>query len=61
MSKKERKPRPQPPRWVWFELDGCWFCKHQNGCSGCKVIKSYVAEQKRKQNRKNKNDIKHSY
>jgi hypothetical protein len=46
MSK--RKVRPQPPRYAWFELDGCWFCKNRKGCGGCKVMKRYVADQKEK-------------
>ena len=46
MSK--RKARPQPPRYVWFETDGCWFCKNRKGCSGCKVMKRYVAIEKAK-------------
>ena len=57
MSKKQRKPRPQPPRWAWWDLDGYWFCDHRNGCSGCKVMKSYVAEQKKKQDRKSKKNF----
>ena len=52
MIGKKRKVRPQPPRWVWLELDGCWFCKKKNACGGCKVMKRIVAEQKRKQNKK---------
>ena len=60
MSKKQRKPRPQPPRWAWWDLDGCWFCDHRNGCSGCKVMKSYVAEQKKKQDRKSKKNFEFS-
>ena len=54
MSKKIRKPRPQPPRHAWLDLDGCWFCKNRNGCSGCKVMKRIVAEQK--ENNKFKNE-----
>lgn len=53
MGKKKRKPRPQPPHWVWWDLDGCSGCKHKNGCSGCSVLKSYVADQKEKNKRKN--------
>ena len=53
MKKKKRKARPQPPKWVWWDLDSCWCCKHKNGCSGCKILKSYVADQKNKNRRKN--------
>lgn len=54
MSAKMRKPRPAIPNWAWLDLDNCWFCKHRNGCSGCKVMKSYSAAQKKKQDRKEK-------
>lgn len=53
MSK--RKVRPQPPRYAWWDLDGCWFCKNRNACGGCKVMKRYVADQKEKVKRKEKN------
>ena len=52
MSK--RKVRPQPPRYAWYELDGCWFCKNRKGCNGCKVMKQYVAKQKEKIKREEK-------
>ena len=52
MSK--RKVRPQPPRYVWFETDGCWFCKNRKGCNGCKIMKHYVADQKEKIKREEK-------
>ena len=47
MSKKWRKCRPSPPPYLFFENDGCWFCKNPNGCSGCKVLKEAVALQKK--------------
>ena len=47
-SMSKRKVRPQPPRYAWWDLDGCWFCKNRKGCNGCKVMKHYVAEQKEK-------------
>ena len=54
-KKKFRKVRPQPPRHAWLDLDGSWFCKKENACGGCKVMKEIVAEQKEKQKRKQKN------
>ena len=57
-KKKFRKVRPQPPWYTWLDLDGCWFCKNRNGCSGCKVMKKIVADQKEKQRRKEKNKFK---
>lgn len=51
MGKAKRKVRPQPPHHVWLDVDGCWFCKKTNACGGCKVMKGYVAEQKRKRRR----------
>ena len=46
MSK--RKVRPQPPRYAWWDVDDCWFCKNRKGCNGCKIMKRYVADQKEK-------------
>lgn len=58
MGKAKRKVRPEPPKWVWFETDGCWFCNNLNGCGGCKVMKGYVALQKKKRrNNARKGDI----
>lgn len=54
MGKALRKVRPQPPHHIWWEVDGCWFCKKKNACGGCKVMKEYVAVQKEKQKRKDK-------
>lgn len=51
MSKKIRKMRPEPPKYYYWDTDNCWFCKNRNGCSGCKVLKQYIAEHK-KRNRK---------
>ena len=54
MKKKLRKARPQPPRWYWLDSDNCWSCSNRNNCSGCKILKKVAAEQKEKQQRKNK-------
>ena len=55
MRSKVRKQRPQPPPWFWYEVDGCWFCKKQGNCGGCKVLKSYVKAQKEKKRKSQKN------
>ena len=49
---KNRKPRPQPPRYYWYDTDGCWCCKNRNGCAGCKFLKRYIAEGKGRNKRK---------
>ena len=58
MGKALRKVRPQPPHYTWLDMDGCWFCKKVNACGGCKVMKNFVAEQKKKQKRIQKNKLK---
>ena len=40
----KRKKRPEPPKHFYFDTDNCWFCKNRKGCSGCKVLKTYIAE-----------------
>ena len=57
MGKAFHKPTPSPPHWYWPDSDGCWWCKYRNnqkGCTGCKILKRIVAEQKRKQNKNKK-------
>ena len=49
---KNRKPRPQPPKYYWYDTDGCWCCKNRNGCAGCKFLKRYIAEGKGRNKRK---------
>ena len=44
-----RKPRPSPPRWHWWNIDGCWFCKNRKACNGCKTLKCHK-RRKDKQN-----------
>ena len=60
-KKKHRKRRPQPPRWVWYMLDGCWFCENRTNCGRCKVMKEQVAFQKQKQKRKEKAELRKLY
>lgn len=55
MGKAKRKVKPQPPWHFWYDVDGCWFCDNRTGCGRCKVMKNYVAAQKEKQKRKEKN------
>jgi len=51
MSRKQRKPRPEPPHWYWLDSDNCWNCKNRNNCNGCKILKQLSAQLKKK-NRK---------
>ena len=51
MAKKRRKPRPEPSYHFWLDTDGCWFCDNRNGCSGCKVLKRYVHQERSKRKR----------
>ena len=57
MSKKRIKPSPEVPWYVWYDLDGCWFCKHKNGCHNCKVMKKYRHKQIEEQKNKEKKDF----
>ena len=42
MKKKYRKPRPQPPRWFWWDNDNCWDCKYNhNKCNSCERLKIF--------------------
>ncbi len=52
-----RKPRPSLPKWYWWDSDNCWFCDNRTGCNGCKVIKKYVANQKKKKKLKEENEL----
>lgn len=52
-----RKPRPSVPRWVWWDLDCCWFCNNRKNCNNCKVMKEYNAIFREKRKRKEKNSL----
>lgn len=54
MGKAKRKPRPQPPRWYWLDVDGCWDCNHPNNCNQCKRLKHQRAFERVKRERKSK-------
>lgn len=61
MGKAKHKPTPQPPRWYWREVDGCWWCEYaisQKGCSNCKYLKAQRNEEREKRKRKVKNELK---
>lgn len=36
-----RKPRPSPPHWHWWNVDGCYFCHNRKACNGCKTLKDH--------------------
>ena len=44
MGKAKRKPRPDIPRWAWYDRDGCWFCKNRNNCNQCKANRMFAKE-----------------
>ena len=37
----KRKPKPEPPKWFFYDNDNCWFCDNRNGCSSCKKLKIF--------------------
>ena len=56
MGKAMRKPRPSPPKWYWYETDGCWDCENRNNCNQCKRLKEQKIYEKEKREKKlNKN------
>lgn len=61
MAKRWRKARPQPPRYFWFDADGCYACKNRNGCSGCKLLKRYIAEGKGRNKKEIKSQLKREF
>ena len=52
-----RKKRPEPPKYFWYDVDGCWFCKKKNACGVCKVLKEYIAD-KQTSPKKSRREIK---
>lgn len=58
MGKAKRKPRPQPPRWYWWDTDNCWDCNHPNNCNQCKRLKQNRVKEREKMERKFMNNIK---
>lgn len=50
MGKANRKPRPSPPKWFWYDVDGCWFCKNRNNCNQCKILKKFSRKRLNKYN-----------
>ncbi len=58
MAKRWRKMRPEPPKFFWYDTDGCWACKNRHGCSGCKFLKRYIAEDKGRNKKKVKARLK---
>ena len=60
MGKAKHKPIPSPPRWYWWDTDGCWWCEfrhNQRGCTGCKHLKRLVAKQKEREKYKQIEDM----
>ncbi len=54
MGKAIRKPKPSPPKYIWYNDldDNYWHCKNRSACNNCKICKSCVAKQKQKRDRK---------
>lgn len=54
-----RKPTPSPPPYFWYDTDGCWMCHIKGrGCRSCSFLKRYVHNQKERQERKEKQQLK---
>lgn len=57
MSKKKimRKPTPQPPKWYWWNSDGCWDCNRGHvGCHNCPRLKEIKSQELKKRKREDK-------
>ena len=64
MSKPMHKPKPSVPKWFFWDNDNCWFCKfsyNQQGCGNCKILKRLAAEQRKRQDRKEKQKLKEEW
>lgn len=55
--KKHRKLKPNPPPY-WAVIDACWCCDKKTKCGKCKFSKEAVAEQKNRQERREKKEFK---
>ena len=60
MSKKKifRKPKPQPPKWFWLDIDGCWDCNCGNNCKRLKEMRKIERDRRE---RKEKQKIQSYY
>lgn len=39
--KRKRKPKPEPPKWFFYDNDNCWFCSNRNNCGSCHLLKEF--------------------
>ncbi len=45
---KYRKLKAEPPKWWFYDFDGCWWCKKTpDTCGGCKKLKNYTYSYKK--------------
>lgn len=60
MKIRKHKPRPEPPRWYFWDNDECWDCNiNWNGCNSCKKLKHFRHEYRdRKDSEKEKSECK---
>ena len=52
VMKRKHKPRPEPPKWYFYDEDDCWACKNRNACNSCKRLKKF---RRKYRDRKDKN------
>lgn len=48
---KYRKKRPELPKWLYLDIDCCWWCKKNfNSCSGCGHLRKIATTKRSKEN-----------
>ena len=55
--KRKHKPKPEPPKWYFYDNDNCWDCKNRNGCGSCKRLKEFRRKWRDKKYQRRNDDV----
>ena len=55
--KRKHKPKPEPPKWYFYDTDDCWDCKNRNGCGSCKRLKEFRRKWRDKKYQRRNDDV----